>query len=68
MKIVFTQPLHHKQCIAQGQFLKPSKASLNSDFSFSKTDYLTKAEEPSLSYYLPEAERRKDGVIFSSSI
>ena len=32
---------------------KRSLAGLNSEFSFSETSCLTKAEEPSLSYYLP---------------
>ena len=36
---------------------------MNSDFSFSKTSCLTKAEEPSLSYYLPIAEGRIIGFI-----
>ena len=31
---------------------KRSLTSFNSEFSFSYTSYLTKAEEPSLSYYL----------------
>ena len=34
---------------------KRSLTGLNSEFSFSKTYCLTKAEEPSLSYYLPIA-------------
>ena len=36
-------------------FLKLSLTGLNSEFSFSQTSCLTKAEEPSLSYYLPIA-------------
>ena len=34
---------------------KQSLTGLNSEFSFSKTSCLTKAEEPYLSYYLPIA-------------
>ena len=34
---------------------KRSLTGLNSEFSFSQTSCLTKAEEPSLSYYLPIA-------------
>ena len=37
---------------------KQSLTSLNSDFSFSKTSFFTKAEEPSLPFYLPIAEGR----------
>ena len=36
---------------------------MNSEFSFSKTSCLTKAEEPSLSYYLPIAGGRIIGFI-----
>ena len=42
---------------------KRSLTGLNSDSSFSLTSYLTKAEEPSLSYYLPIAGRRIKGFI-----
>ena len=43
--------------MTQGQFFfKRSLTGLNSDFSFSQTSFLTKAEEPSLPYYLPIAE------------
>ena len=42
--------------MTQGQFfLKWSLTGLKSEFSFSYTSCLTKAEEPSLSYYLPIA-------------
>ena len=37
---------------------KRSLTGLNSEFSFSYTSCLTKAEEPSLSYYLPIAGER----------
>ena len=43
------------QDMTQGQFCKRSLTGLNSEFSFSKTSRLTKAEELSLSYYLPIA-------------
>ena len=42
---------------------KRSLTGLNSEFSFSWTSCLTKAEEPSLSYYLPIAGRRIIGFI-----
>ena len=42
---------------------KRSLTGLNSEFSFSKTSCLTKAEEHSLSYYLPIAGRRIIGFI-----
>ena len=43
--------------------LKRSLTGLNSEFSFSQTSCLTKAEEPSPSYYLPIAGRRIIGFI-----
>ena len=46
-----THPLG--QDMTRGEFFKRSLTGLNSEFSFSKTICLTKAEEPSLSYYLP---------------
>ena len=42
---------------------KRSLTGLNSEFSFSLTSCLTKAEEPSLSYYLPIAGGRIFGFI-----
>ena len=42
---------------------KRSLTGLNSEFSFSKTSYLTKAEELSLPYYLPIAGGRIIGFI-----
>ena len=42
---------------------KQSLTGLNSEFSFSQTISLTKAEEPSLSYYLPIAGGRIIGYI-----
>ena len=42
----------------QGQFFKRSLTGFNSEFYFCKTSCLTKAEEPSLSYYLPIAGGR----------
>ena len=42
---------------------KRSLTGLNSEFSFSWTSCLTKAEEPSLSYYLPKAGGRIIGFI-----
>ena len=43
------------QDMTQGQIFKRSLTGLNSQFFFSSTSCLTKAEEPSLSYYLPIA-------------
>ena len=51
------------QDMTQGQFFKRSLTGFNSEFSFSKTSCLTKAEEPSLSYYLPIAGRKIIGFI-----
>ena len=51
------------QDMTQGQFFKRSLTGLNSEFSFSKTSCLTKAEEPSLPYYLPIARGRIIGSI-----
>ena len=42
---------------------KRSLAGFNSEFSFSWTSFLTKAEEPSLPYYLPIAGGRIIGFI-----
>ena len=49
------------QDMTQGQFFKRSLTGLNSEFSFSSC--LTKAEEPSLPYYLPIAGGRIIGFI-----
>ena len=51
------------QDMTQGQFFKRSLTGLNSEFSFSSTSCLAKAEEPSLSYYLPIAGGRIIGFI-----
>ena len=51
------------QDMTQGQFFKRSLTGLNSEFSFSYTSCLTKAEEHSLSYYLPIAGGRIIGFI-----
>ena len=42
-----------------------SKAGFNTKFSFSLTDCPTKDKEYILSYYLPIAGRRKDGLMLS---
>ena len=49
--------------MTQGQFFKRSLTGFNSEFSFSLTSCLTKAEEPSLSNYLPIAGGRIIGFI-----
>ena len=51
------------QDMTQGQFFKRSLTGLNSEFSFSLTSCLTKAEEPSLPYYLPISGGRIIGFI-----
>ena len=51
------------QDMTQGQFFERSLTGLNSEFSFSETSCLTKAEEPSLPYYLPIAGGRIFGFI-----
>ena len=51
------------QDMTQGQLFKRSLIGLNSEFSFSYTSCQTKAEEPSLSYYLPIAGGRIFGFI-----
>ena len=58
---LLTPPLG--QDMTQGPFFKWSLTGLNSEFSFSKTSCLTKAEEPSLPYYLPIAGGRIIGFI-----
>ena len=51
------------QDMTRCQFFKRSLTGLNSEFPFSETSCLTKAEEPSLSYHLPIARGRIIGVI-----
>ena len=51
------------QDTTQGQIFKRSLIGLNSEFSFSSTSCLTKAEEHSLPYYLPIAGGRIIGFI-----
>ena len=46
-----------------GSIFKRSLTGLNSEYSFSKTSCRTKAEEPSLSYYVPIAGGRIIGFI-----
>ena len=62
LKFIFTQLLCYRQDEIQGHFFKQSKAGLNSEFDFSYTNYLSKAKEPILSYYLPIAGRRKKWI------
>ena len=56
--ILFTNPSARAR-----SFFKRSLTGLNSEFSFSETSCLTKAEEPSLPYYLPIAGGRIIGFI-----
>ena len=51
------------QDMTQGQFFKRSLTGLNSEFPFSLTSCLTKAEEPNLPYYLSIAGGRIIGFI-----
>ena len=51
------------QDMTQSQFFKQSLTGFNSEFSFSKTSCLTKAEKSSLPYYLPIAGGRIIGFI-----
>ena len=60
--ILFTNPSAWAGYYTRSIF-KRSLTGLNSEFSFSYTSCLTKAEEPSLSYYLPIAGGRKIGFI-----
>ena len=60
--ILFTNPSTRAGYDTSSVF-KWSLTGLNSEFSFSSTSCLTKAEEPSLSYYLPIAGGRIIGFI-----
>ena len=55
--IIFTNP-SAQAGYDKTSIFKPSLTGLNSEFSFSKTYCLTKAEEHSLPYYLPIAGGR----------
>ena len=59
---IFTKPSTRAGYDTRSIF-KQSLTDLNSEFSFSLTSCLTKAEEPSLPYYLPIAGGRIIGVI-----
>ena len=59
---IFTNPSARAGYDTRSIF-KRSLTGLNSEFSFSQTSCLTKAEEPSLSYYLPIAGWRIIGFI-----
>ena len=60
--ILFTNPSARAGYDTRSIF-KRSLTGLNSEFSFSLTSCLTKAEEPSLSYYLPITGGRIIGFI-----
>ena len=60
--ILFTNPSARAGYDTRSVF-KRSLTGLNSEFSFSKTSCLTKAEEPSLLYYFPIAGGRMIGFI-----
>ena len=60
--IIFTNPSARAGYDIRSVF-KRSLTGFNSEFSFSKTSYLTKAEEPSLPYYLSIAGGRIIGFI-----
>ena len=57
------QPLRSGRIWHKVNFFKRSLTGLKSEFSFSYTSCQTKAEEPSLSYYLPIAGGRIIGFI-----
>ena len=59
---IFTNPSARAGYDTRSIF-KQNLTGLNSEFSFSKTSCLAKAEEPSLSYYLPIAGGRIIGFI-----
>ena len=50
------------QDMTQGQFFKQSLTGLNSEFSFSKTSCLTKAEEPSLALLFTHSWRENNWI------
>ena len=50
------------QDMTQGQFFKRSLTGLNSEFSFSYTSCLTKAEEPSLPFYFNHIWRENNWI------
>ena len=60
--IIFTNPSARAGYDTRSIF-KRSLTGLNSEFSFSETSCLTKAEDPCLSYYLPIAGGRIIGFI-----
>ena len=60
---IFTNPSSRAGYDTRGQFFKRSLTGLNSEFTFSQTSCLTKAEEPCLPYYLPIAGGRIIGFI-----
>ena len=60
--ILFTNPSARAGYDTRSIF-KRSLTGLHSEFSFSSTSCLTKAEEPSLSHYLPVAGGRITGFI-----
>ena len=61
--ILFTQPLRSGRIWHKVNFLSGVLTGLNSEFSFSWTSCLTKAEEPSLPYYLSIVGGRIIGFI-----
>ena len=60
--IIFTNPSSRAGYDTRS-VIKRSLTGLNSEYSFSLTSCLTKAEEPNLSYYLPIAGGRIIGFI-----
>ena len=63
LSIIWKSDLSDKINMTQGQFFKQSLTGFNSKFSFSQTSCFTKAEEPSLPYYLPITGGRIIGFI-----
>ena len=62
LMVLFTNPSARAEYDTRSIF-QQSLTGLNSEVSFSYTSCLTKAEEPSLSYYLPIAGGRIIGFI-----
>ena len=60
---VFTQPLHNKQDVAQGQFLSGVQPVWILSFPSRLVAIATKAKEPSVPSYLPLADEWKKWIL-----
>ena len=61
MKSIFTNPSAQARYNTRSIF-KRNLTDLNSEFSFSETSCLTKAEEPSLPYYFTHSLRENNWI------